>query len=38
MKASGLLSHANPYELSTALKNAYWVRGETGEIPTHENE
>jgi RNA-directed DNA polymerase len=30
----GLLSHANQYELSTALKNAYWVRSETGRIPT----
>ncbi len=29
----GILSHANHYELSTALKNAYWIRGETGKIP-----
>jgi len=30
----GILSHANQHELSMALKNAYWIRGETGKIPS----
>jgi len=30
----GLLSHANQHGLSTALKNAYWIRDETGKIPS----
>ncbi len=29
----GILSHANQYNLSQAVKNAYWVRGENGKIP-----
>ena len=28
----GLLSHANQYDLSQAVKNAYWVRSEPGAI------
>jgi hypothetical protein len=30
----GILSHANQHELSMALKNAYWIRDETKEIPS----
>jgi len=30
----GILSHANQHELSTALKNAYWIRSETGKVPS----
>jgi retron-type reverse transcriptase len=28
----GILSHANQHDLSEAIKNAYWVRDENGEI------
>jgi len=29
----GILSHANQYSFSMALKNAYWIRNEMGKIP-----